>query len=420
MYAAPKSWIGRREIRPAPVSAVVADAYAVRVRELAADPPQGTLILGDNAARLFHDWQAEVEAMLADGGDLEAIRDWGGKLAGATARLAAVLHCAKHREAMRWGIESDTIRAAVEIGRYLIPHAEAVLTMMQANDDTTADDARYVLQWIIRHGRREFTKREAQQHGKRRFRKADDIDPALAELARRGYIRPKPQDASGPGRPPSPAYEVNPAVFDSENAEKCSHNSQKSNSEIIENAFGHSETTNRERVSIMVTAELLAECQARNIILQAHGGRLDVDAPAGALTAELLQRLRDTKGELVAMLASGPVGGALGGADPVTNTPTVGPPQDGRPSVMREWDPTDAAEWQEYIGSDSRRCLVRCDAAEIEIIDAEPCPICSGLERWQDLAGGWHCERCEPRTRATWLREHAQRLRERHSRNPRQ
>ncbi|NLF70804.1 MAG: DUF3987 domain-containing protein, partial [Candidatus Anammoximicrobium sp.] len=203
LYAAPQSWIGRREISPAPVAGAVADAYADNVRQLAANPPQGTLPLRGDAARLFHEWQAEVEAMLADGGDLEAIRDWGGKLAGATARLAAVLHCAKHREAMRWGIESDTIRAAVEIGRYLIPHAEAVLTMMQARDDTTADDARYILRWITRHGRREFTKRDAYQDGKRRFRKADDIDPVLAELVRRGYIRPKPQDASGRGRPHS-------------------------------------------------------------------------------------------------------------------------------------------------------------------------------------------------------------------------
>ncbi len=95
----------------------------------------------------------------------------------------------------------------------LIPHAEAVLNMMQAKEDSADDDARYVLRWIERHGRREFTKSEAQHHGKRRFPKADDIDPALAELTRRGYIRLRPTEATGPGRPPSPTYEVNPATF---------------------------------------------------------------------------------------------------------------------------------------------------------------------------------------------------------------
>ena len=52
----------------------------------------------------------------------------------------------------------------------------------------------------------------------------------------------------------------------------------------------------------MTAAELLAECQARNIVLQPNGGQLDLDAPAGALTDELLQRLRDAKPELLVML----------------------------------------------------------------------------------------------------------------------
>lgn len=255
LYAAPRSWIGEREIRPRPVSQDVAEAYAAMVRGLATDPPQGTLTLEPDAAELFDRWQAEVEAMLADGGDLEAIRDWGGKLAGATARLAAVLHCAQHPDgAMRHGVDAATVAAAVAIGRYLIPHAEAVLTMMLASDAGPVDDARYVLGWIQRHGRRDFTKREAQQHGKRRFPKADGIDPALAELTRRGYIRPKPQDAGGPGRPPSPPYEVNMAVFDSENTETRSQYSQNpapvGNSENIENTFEQSETTKRVRVTI--------------------------------------------------------------------------------------------------------------------------------------------------------------------------
>ena len=215
LYAAPQSWIGSRIIRPQPVPQATADAYAALVRQLATTPPQGTLTLRPDAAALFEHWQGEVEVMLAEGGQLEAIRDWGGKLAGATARLAAVLHCVKyHSLAAMYEIEPDSIQAALEIGRYLIPHAEAVLTIMHADGRTVADDARYLLRWIIRHGRREFQKRDAHQDGKRRFLRAEDIDPALAELVRRGYIRRKPQDVGGRGRSPSPAYDVNPAVFE--------------------------------------------------------------------------------------------------------------------------------------------------------------------------------------------------------------
>jgi ribosomal protein L37AE/L43A len=64
----------------------------------------------------------------------------------------------------------------------------------------------------------------------------------------------------------------------------------------------------------MTAAEVLAECHARNIMLQAHGGRLDIDAPGDALTPDLLARLQAHKPELLAMLAGGPV--ALPRCDP--------------------------------------------------------------------------------------------------------
>lgn len=54
----------------------------------------------------------------------------------------------------------------------------------------------------------------------------------------------------------------------------------------------------------MSLAELLEECQAQDIYLRTHGGQLDIDAPAGVLTNELLQRLRDAKPELLRILAS--------------------------------------------------------------------------------------------------------------------
>lgn len=254
LYAAPQSWIGRREIAPAPVSDATREAYRQAVRTLAEAEGETVLQLTSDAAAVLHDWESEIEAMLGDGGAMEIMRDWGAKLAGATLRLAAVLHCVEHGPAGR--IEGRTIAAAVEIARYLVPHAEAVLNMMLASEDTADDDARYVLRWIERHGRREFTKSEAQHHGKRRFPKADAIDPALTELTRRGYIRPTPVETTGPGRPPSPAYEVNPAAF-AHATEKRSHNShnspdvpEASNCGNNGSAFEQPETTNRVRLTI--------------------------------------------------------------------------------------------------------------------------------------------------------------------------
>lgn len=255
LYAAPQSWIGHRIIAPEPVSDATRQAYRDAVRKLADVADEHVLCLTADASAAFEQWEREIEAMLGAGGSMELMRDWGAKLAGETLRLAAVLHCVEHGPVGQ--IEGPTIIAAVEIARYLIPHAEAVLNKMSANEELADEDARYVLRWIERHGRQEFTKTEAQHHGKRRFPKANDIDPALAELTRREYIRLKPSEATGPGRPASPSYEVNPDVFGEENHEKRSHNSRNSASESnggnsgnIGSALDQSENANRIRVTI--------------------------------------------------------------------------------------------------------------------------------------------------------------------------
>jgi len=177
LYAAPESWIGRREIGAPAVSDAAAAHYAEAVRSLADTPDGVTLGLTSEAGTAFDAWQAEIEADLDDGGRMEILRDWGAKLAGATLRLAAVLHCVERGPL--GGIGASTIAAAIEIARYLIPHAETVLNMMSATEDPTFDNARYLLRWIERHGRLEFTKSEAQHHGKRRFPKArESVDLA--------------------------------------------------------------------------------------------------------------------------------------------------------------------------------------------------------------------------------------------------
>jgi hypothetical protein len=256
LYAAPQSWIGRRLIAPPPVPDAVRDAYHETVKAMADIQEERIMLnLAPDAAAALEAWEAEIEAMLADGGQMEIMRDWGGKLAGATLRLAAVLHCVEYGLAGEIGL--PTLLSAIEVARYLVPHAEAVLNMMQAQESASDEDARYLLRWIERHGRRQFTKSEAQHQGKRRFPKADDIDPALTELTRRGYIRLVPTEPSGPGRPPSPKYEVNQAVFISKKQENRSHNSRNSSAEPDNGNSGNSgsafespETDDRQQVTI--------------------------------------------------------------------------------------------------------------------------------------------------------------------------
>jgi hypothetical protein len=117
--------------------------------------------------------------------------------------------------------------------------------------DKGLSDAQYILRWIERHNKTEFAKSEAQQHGKRRFKQAGDIDAPLALLVHHNYIRLKPVSKLGPGRPASPIYEINPMFRPNGLAEKRSDNSKKADSvpeqdnlQNIQSAYNEMESGN--------------------------------------------------------------------------------------------------------------------------------------------------------------------------------
>jgi hypothetical protein len=56
----------------------------------------------------------------------------------------------------------------------------------------------------------------------------------------------------------------------------------------------------------MTATDLLAECYALDIVLQPDGNQLDIDAPRGTLTSDLMARLREHKAELLVLLRSPP------------------------------------------------------------------------------------------------------------------
>lgn len=188
----------------------------------------------------------------------------------------------------------------------------------------------------------------------------------------------------------------------------------------------------------MNAAELLAECHTRDIILHPNGGQLDIDAPAGALTDELLQRMRDAKPELLAILRSdaealqaqreaeaereaiqwcetGPaheVEAALREAidgfeklyrgDAKQDLAAAAPRPRSAVPVAVEW-PTVADRWVDYPEAG------KAD----EVIDPpDPCPECGTLELWQTLAGNWRCLRCDPPKKSRQLMRRAAHLRE--------
>ena len=167
------------------------------------------------AGELLLGFERDLEPRLAaDSGDLAHLAGWAAKLAGATCRLAALLHLASHlRDGWAQPISADTFAGAIRLADYLIEHARAVFDLMGA--DPRIDDARWLLDWITRTNRTQFSRRDAHRAAPRgRFPKATDLEPALRLLEEHGYLRrvdPEPsQDPRGRGRPASPRFLVNP------------------------------------------------------------------------------------------------------------------------------------------------------------------------------------------------------------------
>ena len=68
--------------------------------------------------------------------------------------------------------------------------------------DPRVDDARWLLDWISRTNQAQFSRRDAHQAARGRFRKATDLEPALALLEEHGWLRRVDADPAGPqGRP---------------------------------------------------------------------------------------------------------------------------------------------------------------------------------------------------------------------------
>lgn len=216
-WAMPASLIGKRLIRPAAIPFQIATAYENIIRFMYAMSPR-KLGMGRKADKILLAWQSEVESKVGEGGLMEAISDWGGKLVGLTLRIAGILHCASGNEDLE--ILPETMEAAIAMARWGIPHAQAVLVGGEWIDEPNIAAAKRFLRWITKKEVREFTRHELHLavRSNPSFAKADLLTPGLNVLVERGYIRRRLSD-SKPGRPPE-IFDVNPALYGARNTQK--------------------------------------------------------------------------------------------------------------------------------------------------------------------------------------------------------
>jgi hypothetical protein len=219
LYAVPESLVGYRKSGAAVPEAVRAD-YRQKVRallELRLTSFTSSELIFTAAARAeIETFEAEIQVQLRDFEILGELKDWGSKLPGAVARLCGILHMAHQAEqlaSLDVSISLETVRHAIIIGRYLIPHAIMAFGMM--GDNALVADAKTVLRWIEKNQTLEVSKREIYRGIRPRFKQVDELDPVLIFLVGHGYLRTKDEPKwTGPGRKSSlPIYQVHPTIL---------------------------------------------------------------------------------------------------------------------------------------------------------------------------------------------------------------
>jgi len=169
------------------------------------------LTLHSDASESLREFENWIEPQLSEFGALGNMSDWGAKVVGAVARIAGLLHMAAMTSgSAQWQtpIAQTTIKQSIQIGKYLIPHARAAFAEM--GTDAVVGQANTILRCIEHQNAREFTKRDLHQALRGRFKRVEELDAPLELLCTHGYIARRQELSGGPGRKPSPKFEVNP------------------------------------------------------------------------------------------------------------------------------------------------------------------------------------------------------------------
>ena len=220
LYCFPTSKMGQRITRPTAMKAETKDAFFAGIQSLLESPlpdqPQ-TLVLNESAAEKFKGYSEQLEVDLKIGGSLYALRDWGGKLAGAVLRIAGILHLAKQVELSPNSnniISRETIEEAIEIGRFLGPHAE--FAYGAGLHGRTEARAEAILGLIKKNKWRTFRQSSVYEHLRSRFpgRKVKPMVASLDILEKRGYICRVVQKGPKSAGRPEKRFEVNFKVFE--------------------------------------------------------------------------------------------------------------------------------------------------------------------------------------------------------------
>lgn len=216
LYSLPKTYIGKREVDPPPMTESTSARYADAVLHLIARAQpitQKQLRLSSEADQRRIAFQKALEPRLSADGDLHPIVDWANKLTGAVCRIAAVLQLAGEAEEdeTTLAVSGSAFEAAERIGMYFLDNALRAFDAMTVDNITAL--AKRLWDWLKRTTRSEFTERDAQ----RALTIERDLTIlVLARMAERGLVRKRPDYTPVRAKRKSPTYEVNPLTTPNE------------------------------------------------------------------------------------------------------------------------------------------------------------------------------------------------------------
>jgi DNA-binding cell septation regulator SpoVG len=221
LFLLPPSRLGYRKLEQHPVPESLLDGWDRSVRDLAAvesltddegEPTPHVLSFSAAAYGLWKAWQREVESMMREGGRLQHLAGWAGKLAGNTARIAGLLHCGERTftAVAQREIQGDSVERAITLARVFLDHALVVFDLM--GSDASSEGATAL--WGVITSRRdvEFSARDAWHPLRGKYKRVGDVEAGFQKLIDHNLIAEWGGGMAGkPGRP-SRRFRVHPQV----------------------------------------------------------------------------------------------------------------------------------------------------------------------------------------------------------------
>lgn len=212
LFTIPQSPLGKRTGDTCPMPEETKFEYAGLITKLLDYRKRGQertiLKFSESALLIWKEMWKKIESYLADGGSLANAKDWGSKLPGHLARIAAIFHCIENINDLPENnrISSATMLRTEGVMDSLLTHGMFAFDILKPNPDRVL--AEKILAWIKEQSLREFTQRDCHYRFKSTVESVNEIISALETLKQHNFIRLKQQDQVN--HRPSITFEVTP------------------------------------------------------------------------------------------------------------------------------------------------------------------------------------------------------------------